>query len=66
MVEGDNGIKVLANLNRKTLKKQWEKMDSSADWIAALSGKTLSLSSEGLIELDAAGLQVFEKKSKND
>ena len=65
-VEGENGIKVVANLNRKTLKKQVEKMDSFADWIAALSGKTLSLSSEGLIELDAAGLQVFEKKSKND
>ncbi len=65
-VEGENGIKVLANLNRKTLKKQVEKMDSFADWIAALSGKTLSLSSEGLIELDAAGLQVFEKKTKTD
>ncbi len=63
-VIGENGIVVKAELNRKTLKKQVEKMDSFADWVAALSGKIAQVSPDGVIELDRAGVNVFEKKQK--
>ena len=63
-VIGENGIVVKAELNRKTLKKQVEKMDSFADWVAALSGKIAKVSPDGVIELDRAGVNVFEKKPK--
>lgn len=63
-VTGENGIVVKAALNRKTLKKQVEKMDSFTNWVAALSGKIVSISPEGVIELEAAGVNVFEKKQK--
>jgi putative ubiquitin-RnfH superfamily antitoxin RatB of RatAB toxin-antitoxin module len=63
-VTGDNGITLRATLNRKTLAKQVQKMDSFADWVAALSGKVARLSADGTIELDAASVTVFEKKSK--
>ncbi|WP_293040413.1 MULTISPECIES: hypothetical protein [unclassified Moorena] len=64
LLTGDNGITVQAELNRKTLKKQVEKMDSFADWVAALSGKIARVSPEGVIELEGAGVNVFEKKPK--
>ena len=35
----EQGFIVRANVNRKTLKKQVEKMDTFTDWIGALSGK---------------------------
>ena len=60
----EGGVVVKAPLNRKTLKKQVEKMDSFADWVAALSGKIASVSPEGVIELEAASVNVFEKKQK--
>ncbi len=63
-VTEEGGVVVKAELNRKTLKKQVEKMDSFADWVAALSGKIASVSPEGVIELEAAGVNVFEKKQK--
>ena len=63
-VQGENNVTVKAELNRKTLKKQVAKMDEFEDWIAALSGKIQSISAEGVIELEGAGLQVFEKKKK--
>ncbi len=63
-VKEESGVVVLAEINRKTLKRQVEKMDSFADWIAALSGKIASVSPEGVIELEAAGVNVFEKKQK--
>ncbi len=63
-VAGENNVTVRAELNRKTLKKQVAKMDEFEDWIAALSGKIQSISAEGVIELEGAGLQVFEKKKK--
>ena len=63
-VTGENGILVRAELNRKTLKKQVEKMDSFAEWVGALSGKIASVSAEGMIVLEAAGVTVFEKKAK--
>ena len=64
LVKEENGVVVKAEMNRKTLKKQVEKMDSFADWVAALSGKIASVSPEGVIELEAAGVNVFEKKQK--
>ncbi len=64
LLTGESGVVVKAPLNRKTLKKQVEKMDSFADWVAALSGKIASVSPEGVIELEAASVNVFEKKQK--
>ena len=63
-VKEESGVVVKAEINRKTLKRQVEKMDSFADWIAALSGKIASVSPEGVIELEAASVNVFEKKQK--
>ncbi len=63
-VTGENGIVVKAELNRKTLAKQVEKMDSFADWVAALSGKIAKVSPDGVVTLEKAGVQVFEKKQK--
>ena len=64
-VTGENGVVVKAQLNRQTLKKQVEKMDSFPDWVAALSGKIASVSPEGIIELESATVAVFEKKQKS-
>ncbi len=63
-VTGENGIVVQAELNRKTLAKQSEKMDSFDDWVGALSGKVSQISPDGVVLLEAAGVQVFEKKQK--
>ena len=63
-VSGENDIIVRAELNRKTLKKQVNRMEQFEEWVAALSGKIQSISAEGVIELEGAGLQVFEKKKK--
>ncbi len=63
-IQGENNVTVKAEVNRKTLKKQVAKMDEYEDWIAALSGKIKSVSADGVIELEGAGLQVFEKKKK--
>ncbi len=53
-----------AQVNRKTLKKQVAKMDEYEEWIGALSGKIKSISDDGVIEVEGAGIQVFEKKKK--
>jgi hypothetical protein len=63
-VTGENGVVVLAELNRKTLQKQMEKMDSYADWVAVLSGRIARVTLEGVVELESAGITVFEKKQK--
>jgi hypothetical protein len=60
----DTGVKVKALLNRKTLKKLVEKMDSYESWIGSLSGKIKEIHPDGVVELDRAGMQVFEKKPK--
>ena len=61
-IQGENNVTVKAEVNRKTLKKQVAKMDEYEDWVGALSGKIKSVSAEGVIELEGAGLQVFEKR----
>ena len=63
-IQGENNVTVKAEVNRKTLKKQVAKMDEFEDWVGALSGKIKSVSADGVIELEGAGLQVFEKKKK--
>ena len=63
-INSDNGISVRATLNRKTLKKQVDKMDSFEEWVGALSGQMSGIADDGVIELEGAGLQVFEKKNK--
>ena len=61
-IQGENNVTVKAEVNRKTLKKQVAKMDEYDDWVGALSGKIKSVLSNGVIELEGAGLQVFEKR----
>ena len=63
-IRGENNVTVLAEVNRKTLKKQVAKMDDYDDWVGALSGKIKSINADGIVELEGAGLQVFEKKKK--
>ncbi len=63
-VTGENGIAVRASINRKTLKKQVEKMDSFEQWVGVLSGKMQGIADDGVIELEGAGMNVFERKSK--
>ena len=59
-VRGENDITVKAEVNRKSLKKIVKKMDTWDQWVASLSGKMKSLSAAGLIELDEAGINIFE------
>ena len=63
-IQGENNVIVKAEVNRKTLKKQVAKMDEFEDWVGALSGKIAQITTEGVIEIEGAGLQVFEKKKK--
>ena len=49
-VNGENGINVRATLNRKTLKKQVDKMDSFDEWVGALSGQMVAIADDGVIE----------------
>ena len=63
-IQSENNVTIKAEVNRKTLKKQVAKMDEYDDWVGALSGKIKSILSNGVIELEGAGLQVFEKKKK--
>ena len=60
----ENNLTIKAEVNRKTLKKQVAKMDEYEDWIAALSGKITQITPDGVIELEGASVQVFEKKKK--
>ena len=39
-------------------------MDEFEDWVGALSGKIAQITTDGVIELEGAGLQIFEKKKK--
>ena len=64
-IKSENNITIKAELNRKTLKKQVAKMDEFEEWVGALSGKIKSISPDGVIELEGAGCQVFEKKKKD-
>ncbi len=61
----ENGIKVKAELNRKTLKKQVAKISEYENWIGAMSGKIKSIAPGGIVELESAGIQVFEVKKKD-
>ena len=61
----ENGIKVKAELNRKTLKKQVAKISEYENWIGAMSGKIKSIAPGGIVELESAGIQVFEAKAKD-
>jgi hypothetical protein len=65
-VTGENNIVVKAEINRKTLAKQIEKMDSLESAIASLSGKLSAISTDGTLILEAATVQVFESKKKEE
>ncbi len=60
----ENNLKIKAELNRKTLKKQVAKMEEYENWIGAMSGKIKSIAPGGVVELESAGIQVFEVKAK--
>ncbi len=61
----ENNLKLKAELNRKTLKKQVSKMEEYENWIGAMSGKIKSIAPGGIVELESAGIQVFEVKAKD-
>lgn len=63
-IQTENNLVVKAELKYKTVKNQVAKMEELEDWVGTLSGKIKKISSKGVIELEAAGLQVFEKKKK--
>ena len=63
-IQGENNVTIKAEVNRKTLKKQVAKMDEFEEWVGALSGKIAQITTDGVVELEGAGLQVFEKKKK--
>jgi len=63
-IQTENKLVVKAELKYKTLRKQVAKMEELEEWVGALSGKIKKISSKGVIELEAVGLQVFEKKKK--
>ncbi|WP_049802830.1 hypothetical protein [Gloeothece verrucosa] len=65
-ITGDNGVVVRAEVDRKKLQKNVEKMDSYSAWTAALSGKIVKIDADGIIELEGAGINVFEKKTKGE
>ena len=60
----ENNLKIKAELNRKTLKKQIAKMEEYENWVGAMSGKIKSIAPGGIVELESAGIQVFEVKAK--
>jgi len=60
----ENGISVRSAIARKNLFKQIEKMESFEEWVAALSGKMVEIASDGVVELEGTGINVFEKKGK--
>ena len=60
----ENNLKIKAELNRKTLKKQVSKMEEYENWIGAMSGKIKSIAPGGIVELESTGIQVFEVKAK--
>jgi hypothetical protein len=41
-------------------------MDSFEGWIAALSGKVTEISPDGVVILEGANVQVFERKQKTN
>ncbi|MGK7950825.1 MAG: hypothetical protein AB4368_19115 [Xenococcaceae cyanobacterium] len=61
----ENNLKIKAELNRKTLKKQVAKMEEYSNWVGAMSGKIKSIAEGGIVELESAGIQVFEVKAKD-
>ena len=63
-VQGENGILVRAELSRKSIKKQIAKMREYEDWVATLSGNVARIMADGVIELERAGVTVYEKKKK--
>lgn len=63
----DNGIKLRATLNRKTLKKQRQKIEGCLEWVGILSGKIAAIDAEGVIEIDGANIIMFStQKSPSD
>ncbi len=63
-VKSENNVTVKAEVNRKSLKKLMGKMDTFENWVAALSGKIKNISSDGVVELVEAGINIFEIKKK--
>lgn len=65
-VTGENNVVVKAEINRKTLAKQIQKIDSLESGVASLSGKLSAISTDGTLILEAATVQIFESKKKEE
>ncbi len=63
-IESENGIVVVAEANAKTIRKQLRKVEEYEDWVGSLSGKIEELTPNGQIRLSGDGVQIFEKKKK--
>ena len=58
-----NGKKVRAGLKAKSWRKASALMDQYPIWVACVSGKMAAMDAAGM-ELEGAGIQVFEKQAK--
>ena len=58
-----NGKRVRASLKPKSWRKASALMDQYPLWVACVSGKMAAMDAAGM-ELEGAGIQVFEKKEK--
>ena len=63
-INSDEGIRVRVLVKRKTLNKLLEKMESYESWVGSMVGKIKQVLPNGVIELESAGIQVYEKKQK--
>ena len=63
-IQGENNVIVKAEVNRKTLKRQVAGIDEYENWVGVVSGKIAQITADGEIELENAGVRIFEKKKK--
>ncbi len=64
VIREENGSVIRADVGRKSMKKQVERMETYPYWIASLGGKVANITEKGVVELENAGVTVFEKKPK--
>ena len=61
--KSENGLDMSVQVTRKTAAKQVKKIDNFEDWVGAIAGK-IDRIENGTIFVVEAGLQIFEKKPK--
>lgn len=60
----ENGFKIRALVNRKSLQKVFNKMSEYQDWLAVVNGKLAEIDGAGFLVIEEAGIQIFEVKPK--